>query len=167
MKIYIYTDVTELSKTSSTLALKDNKNNSQEKMNCSPQVFCFMPKEQNYQPFYQLSEVLTIKKKRYKHIFTYMKQRNKGHVKIIMMEFFSRCTKPSKIFVFQIRFFEIILCTTATSIFLVKQRRGANFLVTWNYYIYLSSIFFHSYPQLFPSKILTIKTQEIEIDCFY
>ena len=51
--------------------------------------------------------------------------------------------EPSKIFVFQIRIFEIILCAAVTLIILTKQRRGANFLVTWNYYsIYLSSIFF-------------------------
>lgn len=35
----LYTDVTELSKTGSIVALKDNINNSQKKMNGSPQYF--------------------------------------------------------------------------------------------------------------------------------
>ena len=134
-----------------------------------PPVFCFMPKNKitnlfiSYQKFSQ---------SRRKDINTYLlswSNETKDMLRWLWWSFSADAqNEPSKIFVFQIRIFEIILCAAATLIFLAKQRRGANFLVTWSYYsIYLSSIFFHSYPQLFPSKILTINTQEIQIDCFY
>lgn len=155
MEVYRY--VVEPFQNGPILALQDSKHNSQEKNELFPPIFCFMPKEQKVQIF---SWAIRSSHNWEGKINTYLLLWNNEKKDIFAWLWWNFLADAHEWTIETLCTF-IILSAAATLLFLAKQWRGANSVVTWNYYyIYLPSIFF-PFLSLFLFKILTSKIKEI------